>query len=277
MLQRFSTGLISGEFGGQHVFSIKFGTGLFLHHAWVALAACAGAPSWTKVSLLLRRFVFRMAEASAKRVTGDEPQGTMGRVQRAGEIFIKRETSGYEAGRTSCGDWNWTIFARLLLHSHFYGEGRASLLSLICCWCSNRQSKSVLGVKSISQWDRSLSFLPNDPFWTFFTLICWRNLAILRTQTISFFGLGSWKKYLGQSSEKRKSSHSSAVRFLHSLANFSQAARCLAVSRGFFCLLSGLPPLHYINLQMVFFPPTWPLLANFCESCLVEFSLLYLA
>ena len=37
------------------------------------------------VSLLLRRFVFRMAEASAKPVTGDEPQGTMGRVQTAGE------------------------------------------------------------------------------------------------------------------------------------------------------------------------------------------------
>ena len=36
------------------------------------------------ISLLLRRFVFRMAEASAKRVTGDEPQGTMGRVQTAG-------------------------------------------------------------------------------------------------------------------------------------------------------------------------------------------------
>ena len=36
-------------------------------------------------SLLLRRFVFRMAEASAKRVTGDEPQGTMGRVQTTGE------------------------------------------------------------------------------------------------------------------------------------------------------------------------------------------------
>ena len=31
-------------------------------------------------SLLLRRFVLRMGEASAKRVTGDEPQGTMGRV-----------------------------------------------------------------------------------------------------------------------------------------------------------------------------------------------------
>ena len=32
------------------------------------------------ISLLVRRFVFRLAEASAKRVTGDEPQGTMGRV-----------------------------------------------------------------------------------------------------------------------------------------------------------------------------------------------------
>ena len=36
-------------------------------------------------SLLLRRFGFCTAEASAKRVTGDEPQGTMGRVQTAGE------------------------------------------------------------------------------------------------------------------------------------------------------------------------------------------------
>ena len=34
-------------------------------------------------SLLLRRFVFRVAEASAKRVTGDEPQGTMGRSRNA--------------------------------------------------------------------------------------------------------------------------------------------------------------------------------------------------
>ena len=56
-------------------------------------------------SLLPRRFVFRMAEASAKRVTGDELQGTMGRVQTCllpailcAHIFMKRETSGYEAG-----------------------------------------------------------------------------------------------------------------------------------------------------------------------------------
>ena len=56
----------------------------------------------TSNSLLLRRFVFRMAEASAKRVTGDEPQGTMGRVQTAGtHIFIKREVSGYEAATSN--------------------------------------------------------------------------------------------------------------------------------------------------------------------------------
>ena len=65
--------------------------------------------------------------------------------------------------------------------------------------------------------------------------------------------------------------------FCNCLANFSRASRCLAVSRGFFCLLSGLQPSLFINLQMVFFPPTWPLLANRCESCLVEFPLLYLA
>ena len=39
---------------------------------------------YTRPSLLLMRFVFRIAEASAKRVTGDEPQGTLGRVQTAG-------------------------------------------------------------------------------------------------------------------------------------------------------------------------------------------------
>ena len=61
-------------------------------------------------------------------------------------------------GRTSCDDWNWTIFACLLVHSRFYGKGQASLLSLICCWCSNRQLKSILGVKNVSQWDRRLSF-----------------------------------------------------------------------------------------------------------------------
>ena len=30
----------------------------------------------------------------------------------------------------------------------------------------------------------------------------------------------------------------------------------------FLCLRSGLQPSLFINLQMVFFPPTWPFLAN---------------
>ena len=93
MLQTFSTGLMSGEFEGQHVFSIKLGRFFF--------CTMLGWP-WLRVL--------------APRL-----------------------------GRTSCGDWNWTIFACLFLHSHFYCEGQASLLSLMCCWCSNRQSKSVRG------------------------------------------------------------------------------------------------------------------------------------
>ena len=48
-----------------------------------------GGPEKVLSSLLLRRFVFRMAEASAKRVTGDEPQGTMGRVQTASRLPLR--------------------------------------------------------------------------------------------------------------------------------------------------------------------------------------------
>ena len=80
MLQRFSTWLISGEFGGQLVLPIKFGRFL-LRYAWVALAASAGAPSSTHVMCLLELNSLRLS----------------------------------------------------MLHSHFYGEGEASLLSLICC------------------------------------------------------------------------------------------------------------------------------------------------
>ena len=63
MLQRFSTGLISGEFGGQLAFSIKFDRFL-LHHAWVVLAACDGAPSWTNVMCRLELNSFRLSIAS---------------------------------------------------------------------------------------------------------------------------------------------------------------------------------------------------------------------
>ena len=72
--------------------------------AWtlsICNASSASLASSGKTSLLLSRFVFRMAEASAKRVTGDEPQGTMGRVQTVVSFppsFARtsRETSGYE-------------------------------------------------------------------------------------------------------------------------------------------------------------------------------------
>lgn len=158
MLRRFSTGLIAGKFGGQLIVSIRFGRLLllffFLHHSWVALAACAGAQS---------------------------------------------------------------------------GRGIQSL--------SLPVTQKELGS-------------PETP------------------KQYHFWGLGSWNRYLRHSSEKRKSSHSSAVRFLYCLANSKPAAICVAVSRSFFCLQPSL----FMNLQTVFFPRTGPLLAHFCESCLVKFS-----
>ena len=59
--------------------------------------------TYESYSLLLRRFVLRLAEASAKRVTGDEPQGTMGRVQTAGEaparscvVFLAKKSFSWQ-------------------------------------------------------------------------------------------------------------------------------------------------------------------------------------
>ena len=67
---------------------------------------------------------FSHGEASAKRVTVDGPQGTMGRVQMAGEarlalcllpaflcahIFIKREMSGYEAAHQDFKARAWSF------------------------------------------------------------------------------------------------------------------------------------------------------------------------
>ena len=204
MLQRFSTGLISGEFGGQHVFSIKFDRFFFWHHAWVALAACAGAPSWTNV------------------------------------MHVAIGTAQFSL--VCCFIHVYTVKDRLL----------------ICCWCGNRQSKSVLGVKDVSQWDCGLSFRPIWSILNFFKPDMLEELC--SPENPKQYRILDW------AAEKRKSSHSSAVRFLYRLANFSRAARCLAVSRGFFCLLSGPQPSFFINLKIVFFPPTWPLLANCRES-----------
>ena len=94
----------------------------------------------------------------------------------SGECFLYKirqvffcTISGWPWLRVHAGAPSWTNvmwrlelnnFFCLLFHSHFCGEGQASPLSLICCWCSNRLSKSVLGVKNVSQWDRSLSFRP---------------------------------------------------------------------------------------------------------------------
>ena len=74
-------------------------------------------------SLLLMRFVFRMAEASAKRVTGDEPQGTMGRVQTAGEaparscvVFLAKKSFS----------WHGPIFG-------LFKSWKRSILVAYCC------------------------------------------------------------------------------------------------------------------------------------------------
>ena len=63
MLHRFSMGLRSGEFAGHSSFWIKFGRFL-LHHCCVAFAVWAGAPSWTKVALLLFVKSFRFTGSS---------------------------------------------------------------------------------------------------------------------------------------------------------------------------------------------------------------------
>ena len=67
--------------------------------------------------------------------------------------------------------------------------------------------------------------------------------------------------------KKKKSSYSSAVRFLYCLTDFKPVPPCVAVSRHFFCLQPSL----FMNPQTVLFPRTVPLLANCFESCLGKF------
>ena len=77
------------------------------------------------------------------RVTGDEPQGTMGRVETTGEarcllpvflcthIFIERETSGYEAGVEPNKTPRQNVYAcaRLSIFSHFFSHTTQSKVS----------------------------------------------------------------------------------------------------------------------------------------------------
>ena len=76
-----------------------------------------------RASLLLRRFVFRVAEASAKQVTGDEPQGTMGMVETAGEaparsfvVFLAKKSFS----------WHGPIFG-------LFKRWKRSILVVYCC------------------------------------------------------------------------------------------------------------------------------------------------
>ena len=121
---------------------------------------------------------------------------------------------------------------------------------------------------------------PYDPFWTFFNPIRLRNLALLRTPNNIIFWIGQLKQIFGTFVRKKKIPFFRNERLLYCLANFSRAARCLAVSRGFLYLWSQRSPtLAFHKPPDGVFSPNmaFNLLANFCESCLVEFLLLYLA
>ena len=120
---------------------------------------------------------------------------------------------------------------------------------------------------------------PNDPFWTFLNLICWRNLALLRTPNNIIFWIGHLKQIFGTFVRKKKIIPFFRNEVIVLLSEFQSSCTLLGCEQRFLVpYLSGLQRSLFINLQMMFFPPTWwPLLANFCESCLVEFPVLYLA
>ena len=102
-------------------------------------------------------------------------------------------------------------------------------------------------------------------------------MALLRPPNNIILGIRQLKQIFWKFVRKKKIIPFFCSKVFDCLANFRRAARCLAVSRGFCCRLSGLQPSLFMNLQTVFFPPTRPLFANCCESYLVEFPLLYLA
>ena len=115
---------------------------------------------WASLSLLLRRFFFRMAEASAKRVTGDEPQGTMGRVQTADAFRHSRPQSpsflGHVVGRLQIKPsgsgtrmWGRRLLSpsRLPLRARFHQERDV--------WVRSRASLMTLDIKHLTGPDRS--------------------------------------------------------------------------------------------------------------------------
>ena len=98
-------------------------------------------------------------------------------------------------------------------------------------------------------------------------LLCRRSLALLRPPNNIIFRIGQLKQIFTTSVRKKKSSYSSAVRFLYCLTDFKPVPPCVAVSRRFFCFQPSL----FMNPQTVLFPRTVPLLANCFENCLGKF------
>ena len=118
---------------------------------------------------------------------------------------------------------------------------------------------------------------PYDPLWTFFNLICWRNLAFLRTPNNIIFWIGQLKQIFGTFVRKKK-----IIPFFHSevfvlLSKFQSSCTLLGCEQRFLLPSQRSPTFAFHKPPDGVFPPTWPLLANCCESCLVEFPLLYLA
>ena len=89
-------------------------------------------------------------------------------------------------------------------------------------------------------------------------------------QAISFFGLGSWNK----SWNKITPFFRSEVFVLRS--KFQSRCTLLGREQKFPLPSQRSPTFAFHKPPDGVFPPTWPLLANCCESCLVEFPLLAL-
>ena len=118
---------------------------------------------------------------------------------------------------------------------------------------------------------------PYDPFSTFFNLICWRNLALLRTSNNIIFCIRQLKQIFGTFVRKNK-----IIPFFRSevfvlLSKFQSNCTLLGYEHRFLLPSQRSPPFAFHKPPDGVFSPTWPLLANCCESCLVEYSFLYLA
>ena len=118
---------------------------------------------------------------------------------------------------------------------------------------------------------------PYDPFWTFLNLICWRNLALLRTPNNIKFWIGQLKQILGTFVRKKKIIPFFRGEVFVLLSKFQSSCTLLGCEQRFLLPSQRSPTFAFHKPPDGVFPPTWPLLANRCESCLVEFPLLYLA